>query len=88
MSCEVDRTKRAFIALNHEPHHLYTDVHHLRNEYAADDMAGGRLTKVPLDVDVVICGWSCKDLSTLNPHRSEHGDVLSKKRGSSGSTLH
>ena len=37
---------------------------------------------------VVICGWSCKDLSTCNKNFKSRGGVLEAGKGTSGSTFH
>jgi DNA-cytosine methyltransferase len=81
-SCEFDREKQKFLKANYpEMGILFDDVTKLGNKSALD-VISGKMKDVPGKADVIIAGFSCKDLSGMNSHRKALDEM-----GQSGQTL-
>ena len=86
--CEKSHGKRNFIRVNHGPDALvFWDVHEMAHDQARQGRGGGSLKRVPLHVDFVFSGPSCRDLSVLNNGRASLGHVVEERSGSSGATF-
>ena len=84
--CERQPYKQRFVRSHHGRDALiFKDVVDLGSG-VAEDCRGHRL-RVPLDVDWVFSGPSCKDLSHLNCNRSKFESAISDKTGSFETTF-
>jgi site-specific DNA-cytosine methylase len=81
-SCEFDKEKQRFLKANFpDMGLLFDDVTKLGNKQALDAISG-KMKKVPGQADVIIAGFSCKDLSGMNRNRKALDEM-----GQSGQTL-
>jgi len=80
-SAEIEPYKQAYISRNFGDHDLilFRDVEELQFTHA--HTAYGARVEVPLDVDLLIAGTSCKDCSSLNNQRQ---DLLDKNAQGTG----
>jgi site-specific DNA-cytosine methylase len=88
-SCEVDEQKQRFLMDQFDLKCLFADLCSLSSSTAVNLKTNEQEAIPP--VDVLVCGFSCKDLSTLKPMANSVGSrdtVLARVVGSSGSTLH
>jgi site-specific DNA-cytosine methylase len=81
-SAEIDTTKQGYIERNFAPVKLFRDA----REFLHDDAklattAYGAEVSIPGRVDILIAGFVCKDISTLNNHKKNLED-----NGESGDT--
>ena len=82
-ACEKDPAKQEYISKNSRPLYLFGDIRSLVNATATEGLpVHTRRTPVPTDVDLLIAGVSCKDLSNLNWQRKAMGNVLKRRCGS------
>ncbi len=86
-ACEHDSKKQEFILQNHKPHHLFVDMEELAN----NNLQGlDRITqcqrRLP-QMDLIVCGFSCKDLSRLNCSRKDKSTIIKDSTGTSGNTF-
>ncbi|KAE9990533.1 hypothetical protein EG327_001297 [Venturia inaequalis] len=92
LSAENDPFKQAYIQRNFSPPLLFQDVTKfnisLDKESGKDVLTGltafGSLRSLPRDVDILITGCSCKDLSNLNPNKAKN---VEEREGSSKHTF-
>lgn len=69
-SAEIDATKQAYIERNFHPPILFRDVRQLGDEDATTaTTAYGAEEESPGDLDVLVAGFVCKDLSSLNSRK-------------------
>jgi site-specific DNA-cytosine methylase len=80
-SCEIDKDKQLFLRKNFAFDALFNDVCELGDETAHDELSGQRVA-VPTGLDIIIAGFSCKDLSGMNRFRKNLEEM-----GTSGTTL-
>ncbi|KAJ4383483.1 hypothetical protein N0V86_001532 [Didymella sp. IMI 355093] len=74
-SAEIDATKQAYIERNFHPPILFRDVRQLGDEDATTaTTAYGAEEKIPGDLDILIAGFVCKDLSSLNSRKKTVDD--------------
>lgn len=74
-SAEIDATKQAYIERNFHPPILFRDVRLLGNEDATTaTTAYGAEEEIPGDLDILIPGFVCKDLSSLNSQKKAVDD--------------
>ena len=86
--CEIQGFKQRFIRAHHGGNALiFKDVVALSSDTGDAADSHGSRQQVPLDVDWVFCGPSCKDISTLNGKRKHLGTVIEGRTGSSGTTF-
>ena len=86
--CEIQGFKQRFIRAHHGGNALiFKDVVALSSDTGDAADSHGSPQHVPLDVDWVFCGPSCKDISTLNGKRKHLGTVIEERTGSSGTTF-
>ena len=83
---ELDKEKIRFIMQNHSPQYIFGDMECLL-ETQAYDYWSESLQDVPDECEVIICGFSCKDLSMLNPKRKYLRDCLNRYDTTSGKTF-
>ena len=86
-SCESDVRKRKWITA-HFPHltRLYNDVHDVGRGRGLNTISGA-LEDVPSDIDVVIVGFCCQDVSFDNPSRSSSALGVASGSGRTGGTF-
>lgn len=78
-SAEIDPVKQVYIERNFAPPLLFRDV----REFIPDDAttattAYGAIEDIPGSLDVLVAGFVCKDISTLNNNKKsffEHGET-------------
>ena len=96
-SCEKVPYKRQFISnclryiVEDEGEHcIFNDLLELKNGIARCSQHGNSECPIPRHGDLFICGFSCKDLSSLSrAHAGEsRGRILQNASGSSGATFH
>lgn len=80
-SCEIDKDKQLFLRKNFAFDALFNDVCELGDETAHDELSGQRVA-VPTGLDIIIAGFSCKDLSGMNRFKKSLEEM-----GTSGTTL-
>jgi len=80
-SCEFDQAKQGFLLKNFDMDYLFSDVTQM-GRHRAWDVKSQSVQDVPGDIDVVVAGFSCKDLSFMNSYRKTLEEM-----GQSGSTL-
>jgi site-specific DNA-cytosine methylase len=80
-SCEIDKDKQTFLKKNFTMGALFNDVCELGQEMAKD-VQSGKQVPVPSGLDVLLAGFSCKDLSGMNTNRKKLEEM-----GTSGTTL-
>lgn len=81
-SAEIEPVKQAYIERNFQPKILFRDVRDfLRAETTTATTAYGAEVDIPSEVDILVAGFVCKDLSRLN----NCGKTL-KDEGESGDT--
>ena len=74
-SAEIDATKQAYIERNFHPPILFRDVRQLGDEDATTAAtAYGAEEKIPGDLDILVAGFVCKDLSSLNSRKKTIDD--------------
>lgn len=74
-SAEIDATKQAYIERNFHPPILFRDVRQLGDETCATaTTAYGAEEQIPGDLDILIAGFVCKDLSSLNSRKKTVDD--------------
>jgi hypothetical protein len=74
-SAEIDATKQAYIERNFHPPILFRDVRQLGDEDATTaTTAYGAEEEIPGDLDILIAGFVCKDLSSLNSRKKTVDD--------------
>lgn len=74
-SAEIDATKQAYIERNFHPPILFRDVRQLGDEDATTaTTAYGAEEEIPGDLDVLVAGFVCKDLSSLNSRKKTVDD--------------
>ncbi|KAL8824594.1 MAG: hypothetical protein Q9191_004950 [Dirinaria sp. TL-2023a] len=76
-SAEIEPFKQAYIARNFPSTTIFRDVRELAlDQYASTVHGSGQA--VPLDIDILVAGFSCVDFSSLNQHKkgtmSEYGE--------------
>ena len=86
-SCESDVRKRKWITA-HFPDltRLYNDVHDVGRGRGLNTISGV-LEDVPSDIDVVIVGFCCQDVSFDNPSRSSSALGVASGSGRTGGTF-
>lgn len=74
-SAEIDATKQAYIERNFHPPILFRNVRQLGDEDATTaTTAYGAEEKIPGNLDILIAGFVCKDLSPLNSRKKTVDD--------------
>jgi hypothetical protein len=74
-SAEIDATKQAYIERNFRPRILFRDVRELGEENATTaTTAYGAEEPIPGNLDILVAGFVCKDLSSLNSKRKTVDD--------------
>lgn len=74
-SAEIDATKQAYIERNFRPRILFRDVRELGEENATTaTTAYGADEPIPGNLDILVAGFVCKDLSSLNSKRKTVDD--------------
>ncbi|KAF1350289.1 hypothetical protein EJ07DRAFT_169239 [Lizonia empirigonia] len=74
-SAEIDATKQAYIERNFRPPILFRDVRQLGDDTCSTaTTAYGAEEKIPGDLDILIAGFVCKDLSSLNSRKKTVDD--------------
>ena len=74
-SAEIDATKQAYIERNFQPHILFRDVRELGEEHATmATTAYGAEEPIPGNLDILVAGFVCKDLSSLNSKKKTVDD--------------
>lgn len=74
-SAEIDATKQAYIERNFRPRILFRDVRELGEENATKaTTAYGAEEPIPGNLDILVAGFVCKDLSSLNSKRKTVDD--------------
>ncbi|KAJ4992203.1 hypothetical protein SVAN01_02222 [Stagonosporopsis vannaccii] len=74
-SAEIDATKQAYIERNFQPSIIFRDVRQLGDETATTaTTAYGAEEPIPGSMDIVIVGFVCKDLSSMNNKRRSVDD--------------
>ncbi|KAJ4354998.1 hypothetical protein N0V95_003335 [Ascochyta clinopodiicola] len=74
-SAEIDATKQAYIERNFHPPILFRDVRQLGDDTATTaTTAYGAEEQIPGDLDILIAGFVCKDLSSLNSRKKTVDD--------------
>ncbi|KAF1931765.1 uncharacterized protein M421DRAFT_90003 [Didymella exigua CBS 183.55] len=74
-SAEIDATKQAYIERNFHPPILFRDVRQLGDEIVdTATTAYGAEEKIPGNLDILIAGFVCKDLSSLNSRKKTVDD--------------
>ncbi|KAJ4312063.1 hypothetical protein N0V94_007628 [Neodidymelliopsis sp. IMI 364377] len=74
-SAEIDATKQAYIERNFHPPKLFRDVRQLGDETATTaTTAYGAEELIPGALDILIAGFVCKDLSSLNSRKKTVDD--------------
>jgi hypothetical protein len=85
-SCECDERKQKWIQAScPQLTTLFGDITQLCQRTALNVMSN-ELEPVP-DVTIFIAGFSCKDVSNLNPNQSGHGGYVSHADGTTGITF-
>jgi len=84
-SCEAAPPKQAWIKGMCCPHHLFSDIRELGQNYATD-VVNYEQCWVP-DVFLFIAGFSCKSVSFLNVARSQHQQSCAMEEGETGITF-
>ena len=74
-SAEIEPFKQAYINRNFNPDHTFKDLRELYQEKA--QTAYGAEEVVPLDVDILVAGTSCKDYSNKNNYKKVRHRVRS-----------
>jgi site-specific DNA-cytosine methylase len=74
-SAEINAVKQGFIERNFAPKRLFRDV----REFIHDDVksattAYGAQASIPGNIDILIAGFVCKDISTMNNHKKNLDD--------------
>jgi site-specific DNA-cytosine methylase len=82
-SAEIDAVKQGFIERNFSPEKLFRDV----REFLHDDAkfattAYGAQASIPGNIDILVAGFVCKDISLMNNHKKD----LFEDDGESGDT--
>ena len=74
-SVDICPIKRLFIkkALKTQPKYMFEDVGMFLNERFID-VDGRNVDAADLQIDVLLAGWSCKDVSGLNNNRASFRD--------------
>ena len=87
-SCEADPPKQAWIKGMCCPHHLFSDIRELGQNYATDVVNNddNEQSWVP-DVFLFIAGFSCKSVSSLNLSRSQYQQSCAMEEGETGITF-
>jgi site-specific DNA-cytosine methylase len=74
-SAEIDATKQAYIERNFHPPKLFRDVRQLGDETATTaTTAYGAEEPIPGALDILVAGFVCKDLSSLNSRKKTVDD--------------
>lgn len=74
-SAEIDATKQAYIERNFHPPTLFRDVRQLGDELATTaTTAYGAEEPIPGSIDILVAGFVCKDLSSLNSKKKSVDD--------------
>ncbi|KAF9696594.1 hypothetical protein EKO04_005577 [Ascochyta lentis] len=74
-SAEIDATKQAYIERNFHPPILFRDVRQLGDDTATTaTTAYGAEEQIPGNLDILIAGFVCKDLSSLNSRKKTVDD--------------
>jgi site-specific DNA-cytosine methylase len=74
-SAEIDPTKQAYIERNFHPPILFRDVRQLGDDSAVTaTTAYGAEEQIPGNLDILIAGFVCKDLSSLNSRKKTVDD--------------
>lgn len=74
-SAEIDATKQAYIERNFHPRSLYRDVRQLGDETCfTATTAYGAEEEIPGKLDMIVVGFICKDLSSLNNRKKTVDD--------------
>lgn len=74
-SAEIDATKQAYIERNFHPPILFRDVRQLGEDATTTaTTAYGAEEQIPGDLDILIAGFVCKDLSSLNNKKKSVDD--------------
>ncbi|KAJ8114408.1 hypothetical protein OPT61_g3697 [Boeremia exigua] len=74
-SAEIDATKQAYIERNFQPPVLFRDVRQLGDDTATTaTTAYGAEEPIPAGIDILIAGFVCKDLSSLNSSKKTVDD--------------
>ena len=85
-SCELDSEKQKWIQeACPELETLFADIRQLRDRNARN-VISGKFEAVP-KVFLFVAGFSCKDLSALNPNQSSHIHYIGNGEGSTGATF-
>jgi len=81
-SCEFDEAKQGFLLKNFSNMgYLFSDCTHMGRRRAWD-VKSGSVQNIPGDLDLLVAGFSCKDLSFMNSYRKTLEEM-----GTSGRTL-
>ena len=74
-SAEIDTTKQAYIERNFHPRVLFRDVRQLGDEtFSTATTAYGAEEEIPGNMDLLVVGFVCKDLSSLNSKKKTVDD--------------
>ena len=86
MACESNPKKQAFIrACFPDLKALFSDVMKLGGETAFDELKQQEV-EIPSHLDLLVAGFSCKNLSTEHQWRSYFAECLTTSEGTSGGT--
>ncbi|KAF1977758.1 hypothetical protein BU23DRAFT_526261 [Bimuria novae-zelandiae CBS 107.79] len=81
-SAEIEQFKQAFIERNFAPELLFRDIREfIPGDATTATTAYGAVKKIPGGVDILVAGFSCKNLSQQNNHQKSL-----KENGESGET--
>ena len=87
MEIEADPRKREWLAKTSHPELLFDDVTAFGSNNEAVNHIDGEYAPLPFKLDCYSCGFSCKDLSSLNNvSREWSADCLASGQGSTGAT--
>ncbi|CAK0904682.1 unnamed protein product, partial [Prorocentrum cordatum] len=85
-SCDIKESARRFIMTFRRPQYLFGDVAGMSAPRAFDRISSSTVG-VPGSLDVLIAGFVCGDVSSLNVHQGANKDCIAKGTKRTGSTF-
>ena len=71
---------------NHNPDYVFGNMSLLKFRMAYDFLRAD-VVRVPDDIHIIIMGFSCKDVSSLNGKRKYNGNIIRDRGGTTGTTF-
>lgn len=90
-ACEIDRRKQRWIVDYVHPRLgmkgcVFSDIR-VMGKSSSTCIVHSKMCHVPQRLDIVICGWSCKDLSSCSSKQSAMKSCMPDGEGSTGQTF-